>query len=111
MTLVWQPHSGGVEHHENPVLRATESQVDQAFAGIVAALGAQDPRFVRRVARRASGHLANVMVLAAAVATLVLGVVPLAVGLAAGVAALTVLGAVGCVVLPVTVPVALRACA
>ena len=40
--------------------------------------------------------------------TLLLGIVPLALGLHTGVIALLVVGAIGCAVLPVAVPLAVR---
>ena len=83
---------------------------DRRFGAIVAALGREDPRFVRRCSppppgRLGAGHL---MVLVGLVSTVLLGAVPLALGLHLQLTALIVLGAVGCLVLPLAGPVTVR---
>lgn len=110
MTLGIPGHRGGVESSHDPVRPAPPSPVDEAFADIVADLRAGDRRFARRVrhpADRRVGTL-NLAIVVAALATVLLGVVPLAVGVHTGVLALLIVGAVSCVVLPVAIPACAR---
>jgi hypothetical protein len=110
-----------VEPHEEPGRPREETSGDPAdrspdpyderFAGIVASLTHQDPAFVRRVsAPRAVGlGVGDLMIVVGLVATVLLGVVPLGIGLHAGVTSLLVVGALGCVLLPAGAPLAVRA--
>lgn len=113
--MLGRPHSGGVEHYEDPFpsspTNAPETPVDRAFAAIVRALAVEDPRFVRRVTTPGPGGLgtSEVMVAVGVLATVLLGILPLALGLQIGVVALLVLGAIGSVVLPLGAPLAVRA--
>lgn len=111
MTSVDRLHDGGMEHHEDPVRPGTDARVELAFADMVRALTVDDPRFVHRVTRPAFGRLGvgNAAIVAGLLATVVLGVLPLAVGLHTGIVALLAVGALGCVVLPVAVPLSVRA--
>lgn len=110
-------HPGRVEQPEEPDRAAGENPAERAvdpyrapFDAMVRALAAQDPRFLRRVsvprARRLGvGHL---MLLAGLVTTLVLGVVPLAIGVHTGSVVLLVIGALGSILLPAGAPLAVR---
>ena len=84
---------------------------DRRFAAVVAALGAEDPRFLRRVSRPRPGRPdgGHLMLGVGLLLTLVLGVVPLAVGLHLQVTALLLVGAIGCAVLPPAGPLTTRA--
>jgi hypothetical protein len=101
------PQSVGVEQYDQP--RPTGPT--DPFAAIVHALARQDPRFVRRLTAPAPGALAvgDLMIIVGLVATVLLGVLPLALGLAHALAGLAVVGAVGCLLLPVGAPLAVRA--
>ena len=81
------------------------------FTAIVRALARQDPRFVRRVSAPAPGGpgAGDLMIVVGLVATVLLGVLPLALGIQGGLAGLVLLGATGCLVLPVGAPLAVRA--
>ena len=107
------PHSGVVEQPDAP--RAPESltattPVDRAFAAIVRSLAREDPRFARRLSTSGPAGLGtgHVMTLLGLLATILVGVVPLAVGLHTGLVVLTWIGAAGCALLPVLVPLAVR---
>ena len=83
---------------------------ERRFEAVVVALAADDPRFARRLsapraARLPAGALAMVVGLLVTVAG---GVVPLAMGLHLRSDALLVVGAVGLIVLPLAVPLAVR---
>ena len=83
---------------------------DRRFDAVVVALAAEDPRFARRTstprtARLPAGALAIVVGL---LVTLAAGVVPLAIGLHLHSDALLTVGAIGLIVLPVAVPLAVR---
>jgi hypothetical protein len=111
----------GVEPHEEPGRPLEETSgnpadrspdpYDERFAGIVAHLAAQDPRFVRRVSAPLTVGLGvgDLMIVVALVATVLFGIVPLAIGLHAGVVSLMVVGAVGCLLLPAGAPLVVRA--
>jgi len=88
-----------------------EHEAADPYADIVAALARQDPRFVRRVSPPpADGFgVGELMVLVGLLATVLLGVIPLALGLQAGASALVGLGAAGCLLLPVGAPLVVRA--
>jgi hypothetical protein len=96
------PHPEGVEQ-DDETRRPVE---DDRFAAIVGALERDDPRFVRRVSvpRRTRISAGALMILLGLAATVLLGAAPLALGLHFGVTALVVVGALGCLVLPVGVP-------
>ncbi|MEJ2869045.1 DUF3040 domain-containing protein [Actinomycetospora sp. OC33-EN08] len=83
---------------------AGRAPVDRRFAALVGALRAADPRFARRVSEPRRLRGAHLMTLVGFVATLVLGVVPLAVGIHLQAAGLLTLGAVGTAFTPVVVP-------
>lgn len=110
------PHSEHVEHHDEhgPPARDTPAgrPADpdrERFLGIVAALTRQDPRFVRRVSPQKRGLvIGDLMLVLGLVATVVLGALPLALGLHFGATALLAVGAAGCLVLPVGAPVIVR---
>lgn len=116
-----RPHPGGVEPHEEHGRPREETSADPAdrpphpdderFAGIVAHLAWQDPRFVRRVGAPPAVGLGvgDLMIVIGLVGTVLFGTVPLAIGLHAGVLSLLVAGGIGCVVLPVGAPLAVRA--
>ncbi|GAA4793010.1 hypothetical protein GCM10023200_30830 [Actinomycetospora chlora] len=99
------PHPGDVEQDDEIRRRVA----DDRFAALVRALEQEDPRFVRRVSAPTRGRLSagGLMVFGGLVATVVLGALPLVLGLHLGVPALVVIGAVGCVALPVGVPILL----
>lgn len=87
-----------------------EHESPDAYTQIVRALARQDPHFVRRVSAPADGlGVADVMVLVGLLATVLLGVIPLALGLQADAAGLVALGATGCLLLPVGAPLVVRA--
>ena len=106
-----------MEHPDEPDRTAGEPPAERAvdpyrapFDAMVRALAAQDPGFYRRVtvtrARRLGvGHL---MLLAGVVTTLLLGVVPLAIGVHTGSVVLLVVGALGSTLLPAGAPLAVR---
>lgn len=102
-----------VEHPEDPApapAGTPGTPVDRAFAAIVRAMTIQDPRFVRRMTRRGPFGLGvgDVMMLVGLLTTVLLGVLPLAVGLHTGFVLLLVVGALGCTVLPVASPFVVR---
>jgi hypothetical protein len=110
-------HPGGVEQHDEPDGAAWWAALDRPadpgtdrFAAIVAALRRDDPRFARRVSAPPphGPAVGDLMLFFGLVASVLLGVVPLAVGIQLGAPALIVLGAVGCLVLPAGGPVAVR---
>jgi hypothetical protein len=87
-----------------------EHEAGDAYTQIVRALARQDPRFVRRVSVPAGGlGVGELMVLAGLLATVLFGVIPLALGLQSGASALVALGAAGCLLLPVGAPQVVRA--
>ena len=106
-----------MEQDEEPDRPAQETPAERAvdpyrapFDAIVRALAVQDPRFFRRVSppkprRLGVGHL---MLLAGLVTTLLLGVVPLAIGVHTGSVALLVVGALGSTLLPAGAPLTVR---
>jgi hypothetical protein len=102
----WVPGDSGTVQQDDD----SASVTNRRFSSIVAALGHDDPRFVRRFSpprpgRPGAGHL---MIMIGLAATLLLGALPLALGLHLQVTALLVVGAVGCLVLPLAGPVAVR---
>lgn len=84
----------------------SRARTDRQFVALVRALQRDDPRFVRRCSAPVPGRLArtDVMIIAGMLATLLLGVVPLAVGLHLHAPALLVVGALASVTAPVLVP-------
>lgn len=110
-------HPGKVTHPEEPDRATGETPAERAvdpyrapFDAMVRALAAEDPGFYRRVsvtrARRLGvGHL---MLIAGLVTTLLLGVVPLAIGVHTGSVVLLVIGALGSTLLPAGAPLAVR---
>ena len=111
-------HAGGVDPHDEhgrPAIpdRPTDPVTDpvtERFGAIVDALAQDDPRFVRRVSAPAPGRMGagNLALVLGMVAAVVLGAVPLVLGLHLGSIVLAVIGAVGCLLLPVGVPLLLR---
>lgn len=78
--------------------------VDRSFAALVGALRSSDPHFARRVSeahRFTSGHL---MAILGFVATVLLGIAPLTVGIQLQAAVLLTIGAVGTAFSPLVVP-------
>jgi hypothetical protein len=95
----------GDDSGEDPTSEDTHrSPVDRRFAAIIGALRDADPRFARRVSEAHRLRSSHIMILAGLVATLLVGVLPLAVGIQTQLAALLVVGAIGIAVGPVTVP-------
>jgi hypothetical protein len=84
--------------------RPERSPVDRRFAAIIGALCTHDPRFARRVSEARRLRSGQIMMLVGFVATLVLGVVPLTLGIQTQLAVLLTLGAVGIAFAPVVVP-------
>lgn len=110
MTMPGRPHSRGVDPHEDPAPAPAGTPVDRAFTSIVRALALEDPRFVRRVTTPPPGGLGtgDLMIVVGLLATVLLGILPLALGLQTGVTVLLVLGATGTAVLPVAAPLIVR---
>lgn len=78
--------------------------VDRRFADLVGALRSSDPRFARRVSephRFTGGHL---MAIVGFVATILLGIAPLTVGIQLQAAVLLTVGAIGTAFSPLVVP-------
>lgn len=94
--------------HQEP--RADHGPADP-YTEIVRALARQDPQFVRRVSvpPPTGFGVGDLMILVGLVVTVLLGVLPLALGLQSGATALAVLGATGCLLLPVGAPLVVRA--
>ena len=92
----------GDQAGEDPT--SERSPVDRRFAAIVGALRASDPRFARRVSEPRRLRSGPIMMLAGLVATLLVGILPLAVGIQTQVAVLLAVGAIGIAVTPVVVP-------
>ncbi|HEY2225502.1 DUF3040 domain-containing protein [Actinomycetospora sp.] len=84
--------------------RPERGPVDRRFTSIIGALRADDPRFARRVSEARRLRSGQIMMLVGFVATLVLGMVPLALGVQTQITVLLTLGAVGIAFTPVTVP-------
>lgn len=78
--------------------------MDRRFATIIGALRREDPRFARRVSEARRLRSGQIMMLVGFVATLLLGVVPLALGIQTQVTVLLTLGAVGIAFAPVVIP-------
>ncbi|MDL5155824.1 DUF3040 domain-containing protein [Actinomycetospora termitidis] len=78
--------------------------VDRRFAALVGHLRASDPHFARRVSEPHRLRSGQIMTLLGFVATLVLGIVPLVVGIHLQAAGLLTLGAIGTAFTPVVVP-------
>ena len=97
----------GDESGEDPSSEGTRperSPIDRRFAAIIGALHKADPRFARRVSEPHRLRSGQIMMLAGLVATLLVGVLPLAVGLQTQLAALLTVGAIGIAFSPVIVP-------
>ena len=84
--------------------RPERSPIDRRFAAIIGALRAADPRFARRVSEPHRLRSGQIMMLTGLVATLLVGVLPLAVGIQTQVVALLTVGAIGIAFAPVIVP-------
>jgi heme A synthase len=84
--------------------RPERSPVDRRFAAIIGALRAEDPRFARRVSEPHRLRTGHIMMLTGLVATVLLGVLPLAVGIQTQLAVLLTIGAIGIAFGPVIVP-------
>ncbi|MFC5064186.1 DUF3040 domain-containing protein [Actinomycetospora atypica] len=83
---------------------AGPAPVDRRFAALVGTLRATDPRFARRVSepyRFTSGHLMTIL---GFVATVLLGIAPLVVGIQLQAAVLLTVGAIGTAFSPLVVP-------
>lgn len=85
--------------------------IEAGFRAIVATLRRSDPRFARRCSSPRPGwpSAAGLAVAAGVVVTLLLGVLPLAMGLHVGTPALLALGASFTLAMPVTAPLAVFA--
>ncbi|MHC1561102.1 DUF3040 domain-containing protein [Actinomycetospora sp. C-140] len=101
------PHD---EHGRPAIPDRPADPVAERFGAIVSALAREDPRFARRVSAPAPGRMGagNLALVLGLVATVLLGAVPLVLGLHLGSVVLCVVGAVGCLLLPVGVPLLLR---
>ncbi|NMO92621.1 DUF3040 domain-containing protein [Actinomycetospora sp. TBRC 11914] len=84
--------------------RPERSPIDRRFAAIVGALRAADPRFARRVSEPRRLRSGSIMMLTGLVATVLVGILPLAVGIQTQVAVLLTIGAIGIACAPVVVP-------
>ncbi len=95
----------GDESGEDPTSeRLGRSPIDRRFHAIIGALRAADPRFARRVSEPHRLRSGQIMMLTGLVATLLVGVLPLAVGIQMQLAALLTVGAIGIAFGPVIVP-------
>jgi hypothetical protein len=97
----------GDESGEDPSSEGTRpgrSPIDRRFAAIIGALRTADPRFARRVSEPHRLRSGQIMMLTGLVATLLVGVLPLAVGIQTQLAALLTVGAIGIAFGPVIVP-------
>lgn len=83
---------------------AGNAPVDRRFAALVGTLCAADPRFARRVSEARRLRTGQIMMLVGLVATILLGIVPLMVGMHTQAVSLLTVGAVGMAFVPVTVP-------
>jgi hypothetical protein len=84
--------------------RPERSPVDRRFAAIIGALRAEDPRFARRVSEARRLRSGQIMMLVGFLATLLLGVIPLALGVQTQITVLLTVGAIGIAFIPVVVP-------
>ena len=84
--------------------RPERSPIDRRFAAIIGALRAADPHFARRVSEARRLRSGQIMMLAGLVATVLVGVLPLALGIQTQLAALLTVGAIGIAFGPVLVP-------
>jgi hypothetical protein len=84
------------------------SPVDRRFAAIIGVLRTADPRFARRVSEPHRLRSGQIMMLTGLAATLLVGVLPLAVGIQMQLAALLIVGAFGISFGPVVVPPLVR---
>ena len=84
--------------------RPERSPIDRRFAVIIGALRAADPHFARRVSEAHRLRSGQIMMLTGLVATLLLGIVPLALGIQIQITALLTFGAIGIAFAPVVVP-------
>lgn len=109
--------SGGVHPDDEPTARPPRAdtpdpagRTDRQFVALVDALRRNDPRFVRRLSARPPRwpFLADLMVVAGVLATLVLGVVPLALGVQLHLVEMLAVGALGCLLMPVGAPCLVR---
>jgi hypothetical protein len=101
---VHQGDQSGEEPMSEKDTRPERSPVDRRFAAIIGALRAEDPRFARRVAEARRLRSGQIMMLVGFLATLVLGVVPLALGVQTQITVLLTVGAIGIAFVPVVVP-------
>jgi hypothetical protein len=101
---VHQGEQPGEDPSSEGETRPERTPIDRRFAAMIGALRAADPRFARRVSEPHRLRSGQIMMLVGFVATVNLGVVPLAVGIQAQLAALLVIGAIGIAFVPVTVP-------
>jgi hypothetical protein len=109
----WTPagHSGRVQPSdeddqgpETPRADGGRAPVDRRFADLIGALRTADPRFARRTSEPHRLRSGQIMTLLGFVATVLLGLIPLAVGIQLQAAVLLTLGAVGTAFSPVVVP-------
>ncbi|MCD2192237.1 DUF3040 domain-containing protein [Actinomycetospora endophytica] len=84
--------------------RPGRGPVDRRFAAIIGALRTEDPRFARRVSEARRLRSGQIMMLVGFLATLLLGVVPLALGVQTQITVLLTFGAIGIAFVPVIVP-------
>ncbi|WP_018334127.1 DUF3040 domain-containing protein [Actinomycetospora chiangmaiensis] len=78
--------------------------VDRRFASLVGDLRTSDPRFARRVSEPHRLRSGQIMMLLGFVATVLLGLIPLALGIHLQAAVLLTFGAIGTAFSPVVVP-------
>ncbi|GLZ50434.1 DUF3040 domain-containing protein [Actinomycetospora sp. NBRC 106378] len=78
--------------------------VDRGFASLVGTLRSSDPRFARRVSEPHRLRSGQIMTLVAFVVTVLVGLVPLILGIHLQATALLTVGAIGTAFAPVVVP-------
>ncbi|WP_433800067.1 DUF3040 domain-containing protein [Actinomycetospora sp. CA-084318] len=89
---------------DSPRADGGRSPVDRRFAALVGALRTSDPRFARRFSEPHRLRSGQIMTLLGFVATVLLGLIPLTLGIHLQAAVLLTLGAIGTAFSPVLVP-------
>ncbi|MCD2188902.1 DUF3040 domain-containing protein [Actinomycetospora soli] len=89
---------------DSPRADGGRAPVDRRFAALVGALRTGDPRFARRVSEPHRLRSGQIMTLLGFVATVLLGLIPLTLGIHLQAAVLLTLGAIGTAFSPVLVP-------
>lgn len=99
-----QPSDEDDQRPESARADGGRAPVDRRFADLVGVLRSSDPRFARRVSEPHRLRSGQIMTLLGFVATVLLGLVPLALGIHLQAAVLLTLGAIGTAFSPVIVP-------